>query len=130
MSCPHGCPRRPEEEYGSGECYTCLERRDDCGCDYCIKGLQKALDTGDLRSPAWFQTFLKKKLIPTITKANYKWALSLSRLKCKCTNRESEGHDESECIAAECKACGLVRCMYEEPLHFHHDGCTACDTRE
>lgn len=28
--------------------------------------------------------------------------------------------------AAECDTCGEILCPYNEPLHFHHDGCPAC----
>lgn len=26
----------------------------------------------------------------------------------------------------ECTKCGTLCCPYDEPLHFHHDGCPAC----
>ncbi len=26
----------------------------------------------------------------------------------------------------ECSACGVIACPYDEPLHFHHDGCPSC----
>src|SRR4051812_3272799 len=120
MSCPHGHPSRPEEEYGSGECYTCLEQVGPCGCDYCVTSLQKALDTSTLMGPAWYQAFLKKT-IQTITKDNYHWALSLCTRDCNCTNQESE-HDQSACDGDECMACAVVKCPRREQLHFHHDG--------
>lgn len=31
------------------------------------------------------------------------------------------------CPDPECKVCGEIMCPYGEPLHFHHDGCPACD---
>lgn len=33
----------------------------------------------------------------------------------------------NECTHAECAACAEIVCPYREPLHFHHDGCPACD---
>lgn len=27
----------------------------------------------------------------------------------------------------ECIVCGSIICPYGEPLHYHHDGCPACD---
>lgn len=34
----------------------------------------------------------------------------------------------NECTDPECLVCGLIVCPYQEPLHFHHDGCPACAT--
>lgn len=31
------------------------------------------------------------------------------------------------CDDWECLTCGVLFCPYSEPLHFHHDGCPACD---
>lgn len=31
------------------------------------------------------------------------------------------------CPDAECEECGKAVCHHGEPLHFHHDGCPACD---
>lgn len=31
------------------------------------------------------------------------------------------------CPEGECAICGMILCPHEEPLHFHHDGCPACD---
>jgi len=28
----------------------------------------------------------------------------------------------------ECIVCGSIVCPHGEPLHFHHDGCPACDS--
>jgi len=45
-------------------------------------------------------------------------------------------HDKLLAIAAvhkdheplhECMECGVIECPHHEPLHFHHDGCPACD---
>ncbi len=45
--------------------------------------------------------------------------------------------DEHECVVNNedcnmdneipCVDCIMVHCPFEEPLHFHHDGCPACD---
>lgn len=32
-----------------------------------------------------------------------------------------------DCDDPECLTCGIVACPYREPLHFHHDGCPACE---
>lgn len=32
-----------------------------------------------------------------------------------------------ECQECECIVCGAIVCPHHEPLHFHHDGCPACD---
>lgn len=36
----------------------------------------------------------------------------------------------NECNAdgGECIVCGMLVCPHGEPLHFHHDGCPACDS--
>lgn len=34
------------------------------------------------------------------------------------------------CTDGECLACGAIVCPYQEPLHFHHDGCPACSQNE
>lgn len=31
---------------------------------------------------------------------------------------------------AECLACGERDCPLDEPMHYHHDGCPACDSPE
>ncbi len=28
----------------------------------------------------------------------------------------------------ECQVCSVIVCPHKEPLHFHHDGCPACET--
>lgn len=38
------------------------------------------------------------------------------------------GHDH--CTIDECLACGERDCPHAEPLHYHHDGCPACDIPE
>jgi hypothetical protein len=32
-----------------------------------------------------------------------------------------------QCTDAECYECGKIVCPHGEWLHFHHDGCPACD---
>jgi hypothetical protein len=32
-----------------------------------------------------------------------------------------------QCTNDECILCGAIVCPHGEPLHFHHDGCPACD---
>jgi hypothetical protein len=32
-----------------------------------------------------------------------------------------------ECLEPECVDCAVRDCPYGEPLHYHHDGCPACD---
>lgn len=39
-------------------------------------------------------------------------------------------HDINTCElgpSGECLYCGILACPHKEPLHFHHDGCPACD---
>lgn len=36
-------------------------------------------------------------------------------------------HDVEVCKVDECLVCGILTCPHKEPLHFHHDGCPACD---
>lgn len=33
----------------------------------------------------------------------------------------------AQCKTDECAVCGSIICPHGEPLHFHHDGCPACD---
>jgi hypothetical protein len=33
----------------------------------------------------------------------------------------------AQCTDPECIVCGAIVCPHQEPLHFHHDGCPACD---
>lgn len=33
----------------------------------------------------------------------------------------------NQCANPECIVCGAIVCPHHEPLHFHHDGCPACD---
>lgn len=35
----------------------------------------------------------------------------------------------AHCPDAECHECGKIICPHGEPLHFHHDGCPACDSK-
>jgi hypothetical protein len=35
---------------------------------------------------------------------------------------QCEGHDKNECTL-----CGVLDCKHGEPLHYHHDGCPACE---
>lgn len=34
----------------------------------------------------------------------------------------------NRCTECECIVCGALVCPRGEPLHFHHDGCPACET--
>lgn len=34
--------------------------------------------------------------------------------------------DVNTCKVDECMVCGVRDCPYNEPLHYHHDGCPAC----
>lgn len=36
------------------------------------------------------------------------------------------GHVDT-CPNDECLVCGVRDCPDDEPLHYHHDGCPACD---
>lgn len=36
-----------------------------------------------------------------------------------CNDERGDGDEE-------CLACGVRDCPYDEPLHYHHDGCPAC----
>lgn len=36
----------------------------------------------------------------------------------------------ADCPDQECLICGYRDCPYQEPLHYHHDGCPACDMTE
>lgn len=41
---------------------------------------------------------------------------------------ESETHPPTaECPDAECDVCAFRDCPHRETLHYHHDGCPACD---
>lgn len=35
--------------------------------------------------------------------------------------------DVDTCPIDECTTCGERECPFNEPLHFHHDGCPVCD---
>lgn len=35
--------------------------------------------------------------------------------------------DDTTCKVEECEDCGRRECPHREPLHYHHDGCPACD---
>jgi hypothetical protein len=41
--------------------------------------------------------------------------------------RECTG-DVTTCAVDECVVCSIRECPWHEPLHFHHDGCPACET--
>ena len=32
-----------------------------------------------------------------------------------------------ECDDPECSQCAAIACRHHHPLHFHHDGCPACE---
>jgi hypothetical protein len=36
--------------------------------------------------------------------------------------------DIETCPVDECMVCSVRECPYREPLHYHHDGCPACET--
>lgn len=36
-------------------------------------------------------------------------------------------HISETCTDSECHECGEKDCPHREPLHYHHDGCPACD---
>lgn len=36
---------------------------------------------------------------------------------------------DCECCDEDCQACSVRDCPYDEPLHYHHDGCPACYNR-
>jgi len=39
----------------------------------------------------------------------------------------SKTHPKTEeCLDDECIHCGYRDCPWNEPLHYHHDGCPAC----
>jgi uncharacterized Zn finger protein (UPF0148 family) len=39
-------------------------------------------------------------------------------------------HNVETCKNSECIYCGMKKCPYGEPLHFHHDGCPSCYLKE
>lgn len=45
------------------------------------------------------------------------------------TNEEKCSGDVNTCRAmgGECTECGARDCLFGEPLHYHHDGCPACE---
>lgn len=50
------------------------------------------------------------------------------RLHDAIAKADDEKVDEilSECPDPECRECGRILCPFEDPLHFHHDGCPSC----
>lgn len=42
-------------------------------------------------------------------------------------DKDDGTHDFSACDDAECETCAANDCPSGEPLHYHHDGCPACD---
>lgn len=38
--------------------------------------------------------------------------------------------ENGECIDKECTICAIIFCPFNEPLHYHHDGCPACFAEE
>lgn len=130
MSCPHGHAPRPEEAYGSGECYTCLEKDVEiCGRDYCIRYAQCTLEGDESLEhlPPWYLKHINSRF-GKVTKENYRDVVFLLSRFCDCEHPGDAAHDEQECVGVECGACGVVKCPKNEPLHFHHDGCPACST--
>lgn len=55
--------------------------------------------------------------------------LHLKLLEAKQAGEPPEALDAilQACQDGECYDCGRVICPHNEPLHFHHDGCPACD---
>lgn len=45
---------------------------------------------------------------------------------CICEPDHVDGRPE-DCPAGECMICAVTVCPQKEPLHYHHDGCPACD---
>jgi hypothetical protein len=128
ITCRHGHAPRPEEEHGSGECYTCLETRY-CDCNECIAYTQDKLDGKNADfpiTPLWYLNAIKPLIGAKVTKENYAFAMMLAERQCDCEHDDDPAHDETECVAAECSACGVVTCPKNEPLHYHHDKCPAC----
>jgi hypothetical protein len=128
ITCRHGHAPRPEEEYGSGECYTCLAALC-CDCNSCIAYTQDKLDGKNAEfpiTPLWYLAAIKPLIGAKVTKENYVFAMMLTERQCDCEHDDDPAHDEAECLAAECSACGVVRCPGNEPMHYHHDECPAC----
>lgn len=48
------------------------------------------------------------------------WRLELHRWRRKV----------APCTVSECMLCGELDCPFGEPLHYHHDGCPACEQYE
>jgi hypothetical protein len=48
----------------------------------------------------------------------------ISEHEVRCTG------DAETCPVDECLVCGIRDCPDNEPLHYHHDGCPCCDTKE
>ena len=44
-----------------------------------------------------------------------------SKLKCVCGTPQDDG---------ECMFCAIRDCPFDEPFHYHHDGCPACYVEE
>jgi len=40
--------------------------------------------------------------------------------------QDAQGHHPKDACPEECILCGVRDCPYENPLHYHHDGCPAC----
>ena len=38
-----------------------------------------------------------------------------------------DAHPWVDCLDDECELCGVLVCPHNEELHYHHDGCPACD---
>lgn len=49
---------------------------------------------------------------------------------CECICPKHGGANTKTCKVAECMECAVIDCPYKEPLHYHHDGCPACETAE
>lgn len=52
----------------------------------------------------------------------------VSRLKSELAEANCKiQHLLNHCQDAECSVCAEIVCKHHEPLHFHHDGCPACE---
>jgi len=52
----------------------------------------------------------------------------VSRLESELAEANSKiQHLLNHCQDGECSVCAEIVCKHHEPLHFHHDGCPACE---
>lgn len=57
---------------------------------------------------------------------------AIAALKAKLSELDiaHRGGNLSDCPVHECDMCGILDCPRSEPLHYHHDGCPACDMED